>query len=133
MLLLLVCEHYWNILINVNCPDWTTHTSLWNKTDHHSAVDSIPDLYLGGPRFNFQPRGQLSWLRYFVIFLSPCRQILGKYLEYGPLLLLSASFPILHSQPSSNSTEIWYWEPLQKFTDQLNFGQNAVIWTTMKS
>jgi hypothetical protein len=40
-------------------------------------------LYSEGPEFKSWPRDQLSWLRLFMVFLSPSRQMSGLYLNLG--------------------------------------------------
>jgi hypothetical protein len=47
------------------------------NTDYHGQVVNTPALYSGGPRFRSQSRDGLSWLRFFVTFVSPSRQMLG--------------------------------------------------------
>jgi hypothetical protein len=53
--------------------------------------------YSEGPGFKSQPGDRLFWLKCFVIFLSPPRQMLGSYLKSWPWPLRSAPFPIHHS------------------------------------
>jgi hypothetical protein len=40
-------------------------------------VFSTPALYSVGPGFKYRPRHRLSWLKFFVVFVSPCRRIPG--------------------------------------------------------
>jgi hypothetical protein len=47
--------------------------------------------------FLFYSIAWLSWLRFFVVFLSPSRHIQGLYLTNRPRQLSPASFPIHHS------------------------------------
>jgi hypothetical protein len=46
-------------------------------TKHHGQVVSAPASYLVGPEFKSWSRDQLSWLMFFVVFLSSSRQMLG--------------------------------------------------------
>jgi hypothetical protein len=59
------------------------------------------DLYLGGFQFESQPGHQLSWLRFFIIFLGPSKQMLGS--------ILSASFQILSNSLFTCYPIIWWY------------------------
>jgi hypothetical protein len=63
-------------------------------------VVNTPASCPGGPGFNSQPGDRLSWLRVFVVFLSPSRRIPGYQLKIRPRPLPSNSFRfIIHLLP----------------------------------
>jgi hypothetical protein len=51
-----------------------------NCIEWHDWVASISALCLGALRFKFWLRDWVSWLRYFVVFLSPSKQTQKQYL-----------------------------------------------------
>jgi hypothetical protein len=59
-------------------------------TKHHGRVIDTPTLYLRSPRFKSRP-GDLSQLRFFVVSLSPSRQITDSTLNWT----IATSFHIL--------------------------------------
>jgi hypothetical protein len=46
-------------------------------TEHRDRVVNAPVSYSGGPGFKSRPEGRLFWLTFFVVFLSPSRQMPG--------------------------------------------------------
>jgi hypothetical protein len=70
-----------------------------DRTSHPSG--DIPAPYSAGPEFKFRPRDWLSWLRFFVVFLSPSRQMyqydsmIVSVSSITPRPFPSKSFPIV--------------------------------------
>jgi hypothetical protein len=52
----------------------------------------------GGPGFKSRPENWLSWLRFFVIFLSPCKKMAGQCIKLNHHRFLPHLFPIYYSQ-----------------------------------
>jgi hypothetical protein len=48
-----------------------------NRTERLGRVNNTPASYLEGPGFKSRPGYRLSWLRVFVVFLSPSRRMPG--------------------------------------------------------
>jgi hypothetical protein len=60
--------------------------------NHCTTTVSTSALYLGGPRLKSRPRDWLSWLRSFVVFLSPSR-----YCSDSSLVKLSWRYRQIHN------------------------------------
>jgi hypothetical protein len=80
-------QHNWSP--NTNILLWTSH--IWSK---YAQLAS----YLGGPEFGIQPA---AWLRFYIGFLSPSRQILQQYINICHNHFSSMNFGIIiHSHPT---------------------------------
>jgi hypothetical protein len=68
--------------------------------------------YSGGPGFWSWPRNQQLWLRFFVVFLSSSRRMLGQYLKIRTQPLPSKSSQwIIHLSPyHSTLYSLSYWK-----------------------
>jgi hypothetical protein len=67
------------------------------KSTKHVGLVVTLDLHLEGARFELLPTHWLSWQSFFLVLLSPSRQILGYYLDY----VTTASFQIFSNSLSS--------------------------------
>jgi hypothetical protein len=54
-----------------------TIKAISNSIEHCGQVANTLALYLGSPMFKSQCGHWVSWLRIFVVFLSPSRRMLG--------------------------------------------------------
>jgi hypothetical protein len=72
-----------------------------NAYDQTSGpVVNIPDSYSGGTGFKYLSEEWLSWLRFFMVFLSPSTEMLQYYVKLGHEHFLRYSFfPIPKSPP----------------------------------
>jgi hypothetical protein len=78
------------------------------ETERRGRIISTPAAYSGGPRFKSRPGNRLSWLRFFVVFLSPSRQMPGQYLKLGHDLSLPHPFQlIIHYHPLIQRYIVW--------------------------
>jgi hypothetical protein len=82
-----------------------------------TSVMVTPAFCLGGPRFKSWPRDRLSWLRVFVVFLGPSRQIRGEYLKIRPWPFPSKFFPFHHLSPCHPKLyRLRHWKCVSKQT-----------------
>jgi hypothetical protein len=56
---------------------------LTQYTDRRSRVVNTPASYSGVPGFKSYPGYRLTWSSFVVVFLSPWRQMPGKFLEFS--------------------------------------------------
>jgi hypothetical protein len=110
---------------------------------HGQAVNTL--TVFGRSQVQFWPRDQLSRLRFFVIFLSPSRQVPGWYLKISPWLLrlksvpctlaLMDQSPVCHSRmlpPSTTSTpKVGFLEGQKKKTNTV-YWYLCYFWSVMK-
>jgi len=60
------------------------------------SVANTADSYSVGQGFKSLPGGRLSWLRLFAFFLSPSRQMLGKFFKLAHDHFLSHPFQFMY-------------------------------------
>jgi hypothetical protein len=74
--------------------------ALHCNNERRGRVDNTSASYSGCPWFKSRPGNSLSWLRLFMVFFSPSRQILGLYLKLGHDHFLIHPFQfIIHLSP----------------------------------
>jgi hypothetical protein len=106
-------------------------------------IGSTVASYSGVPKFSSHSRGWLLCQRFFVVFLSPYKQVLGLYLcnillhfTYPFLFAVSPSLPNLSCAPTFTwplMVVIWREEvthvlAIVKYTSFLAFKFNCVVW-----
>jgi hypothetical protein len=87
------CVCYHKLILHVMCQ----FKCFKQLNGRRGWVVSTPVSYSGSSGFKSQPADLLSRPRFFVIFLSPSRQILGLLLKIRPRLPPFTSFPIHYS------------------------------------
>jgi hypothetical protein len=91
-------------------------------------VVNTPASYWGGPRWKPWLGEQLSWLKYFVVFLSSFRWMLGQYLKIRswPLPSKNTYHFIFHLSPFMLHYIVCVSEKASKFYMQYELLHNLV-------
>jgi hypothetical protein len=109
---------------DIRCPQFVFVSAIkkvmfnlwsWNFIARRGRVVSSLASYSGGPGFKSRPGGRLPWLRVFMVFLSPSRQMLGQYLKLGHDRFLPHPFQfIVHYLPLIRRCIVWDTESVVK-------------------
>jgi hypothetical protein len=71
-------------------------------TEHLDSSGNYFDLYSGHARFEFSPG---HWLSYFIVFISPSREITGQYLKLDHNHFLQYTFKFIINPHAT----IWHY------------------------
>jgi hypothetical protein len=86
------------------------------SSESRGQMVNIPASYSGGPGFKSRPGDRLSWLRYFVVFLSSSKQMQGSTSKLGYDHFLPHPFQFIIHLSSYHSLQysLSYWKNIIK-------------------